>query len=280
MAGRRGRPDGLAAADVGLQVVPHDQRGLGSAAQRLQGCGEERRRGLAQHPGRRPGGVLQQPDPPPGVQVLAVVADRDPVDLGGQQLRPTPDGPEGGVQVVVGRPVAGIGHQHMADPLPRPGQPVGEQLPHPPGRHRQHPGRRVRPEHLDGDLDRGHQLVLGHLEPAPPQPPGQLGRGHRVGVGAEPHGQPPLPQPPHRLGSAVHDPAAHIQRPVQVQQHGLDALQPPHGHLRTIPATPRWRATMPPVRLRHSTAVKPASWSQRARPGWSGQAPMERARYW
>jgi hypothetical protein len=91
------------------------------AAERVQGGGEELRRGLAQHPSGLAGGVLQQPHPAAGVQVLAVVAARNPVDLGGDQLRLGPQGPEGGVQVVVGGPVAGIGDQLMKELRPPPG---------------------------------------------------------------------------------------------------------------------------------------------------------------
>ena len=118
----RGRADRVPTADVGGQVVADDQRGLWPAAERVQGRGEELRRRLAQHPGGLAGGVLEQPDPSAGVEVLAVVAAGDPVDLGGEQLRAGPHGPERGVQVVVGRPVAGVGEQHVAGRLARPGQ--------------------------------------------------------------------------------------------------------------------------------------------------------------
>ncbi len=43
-------------------------------------------------------------------------------------------------------------------------------------------------------------------------------------------------------------------------------------------ARARWRATMPPDRLRHSVAVQPAWPIRVARPRWSGQARMDSAR--
>jgi hypothetical protein len=97
----RRRADRVATTDVGGQVVADHQRALA-------------------------GGVLQQPHPPAGVQVLAVVAARNPVDLGGDQLRLGPQSPERGVQVVVGGSVAGIGDQDVGGSLARPGQAVGE----------------------------------------------------------------------------------------------------------------------------------------------------------
>jgi hypothetical protein len=45
---------------------------------------------LTQHPRGLAGGVFQQPHSPAGVEVLAVVAAGDPVDLGGEQLGPGP----------------------------------------------------------------------------------------------------------------------------------------------------------------------------------------------
>jgi hypothetical protein len=155
--------------------------------------------------------------------VLAVVAPGDPVDLGGDQLRPGPQSPERGVQVVVGRPKAGIGHQHVRGRLARPSQEPSQQLAHPVGGHGQHPRPRRRREQPGRDRNRGDQLVLGGREAEPGQAVGERGRGDRVGVGAEPHRQTLIAQPPHRLGGAGHDLAAHVQGAVQVQQHGLDA---------------------------------------------------------
>ena len=42
--------------------------------------------------------------------------------------------------------------------------------------------------------------------------------------------------------------------------------------------TPRWSATMPPVRLRQATRDQPARWSRSAMASWSGQARMDSAR--
>ncbi|SDC12319.1 hypothetical protein SAMN05660690_0611 [Geodermatophilus telluris] len=65
----------------------------------------------------------------------------------------------------------------------------------------------------------------------------------------------------------------------------------PHTTLRTVrvPATrpfrqvtygrtARCRATMPPVRSRHSTSAHPAAWMRAASAGWSGQARIDSAR--
>jgi hypothetical protein len=147
------------------------------------------------------------------------------------QHRGRPDRPsttDVGVQVVVGRAVAGIGHQDVGDWLARPGQEPGQQLAHPVGGHGQHPRLVGGPEQAARDRDRGDQLVLGGLQAEPGQAVGEPGRGDRVGVGGEAHRQALVAQPPHRLGGAGHDPAAHVQGAVQVQQHGPDPAQPPH----------------------------------------------------
>jgi hypothetical protein len=123
----------------------------------------------------------------------------------------------------------------MGDPVARSGQAAGQQLPHPVGGHGQHPRLVCGREPLGRDRHRGDQFLLGGREAEPGQAVGERGRGDRVGVGAEPHRQPLVAQPPHRLGGASHDLAAHVQRAVQFQQHGVDAGQRrPTTHLRHV----------------------------------------------